>query len=209
MKKIIITEEQLNIFEYTDNNKKYFYQCPTPHKAPDRKSPNGSEYWYGHDSKGDFIIRKSNHWSNYIIEAYKLDPDLYFINRVKNPPSRPFKVIIPGVGYVVNSLYDFVIHPKNVRFTQEEEKREVWGKMTKIDYDVIYLKNTFLDLNKGTKFLTGKCYIPVNKQHTVGENKAEDVLKDMGYETPEDPWKKKELYHVDQTGLIGEKINKN
>jgi len=36
------------------------------------------------------------------------------------------------------------------------------------------------------------------------ENAASNVMKKMGYKEPPDPWKKKELNHVDPTGLIGE-----
>jgi hypothetical protein len=38
----------------------------------------------------------------------------------------------------------------------------------------------------------------------VDENAASDVMKNMGYKEPADPWKKKNLTHIDATGLIGE-----
>ncbi len=38
----------------------------------------------------------------------------------------------------------------------------------------------------------------------IEENAASDVMKKMGYKEPPDPWKKKNLTHVDATGLIGE-----
>lgn len=46
-----------------------FKECKTPKRKPDyisytKDGKKSSSYWYGTDSKGDYIIRQSNHWSS-------------------------------------------------------------------------------------------------------------------------------------------------
>lgn len=40
-----------------------FKGCKKPKKNPDFISNSGSEYWYGEDRNGRFVIRHSDHWS--------------------------------------------------------------------------------------------------------------------------------------------------
>lgn len=48
-----------------------FKGCKTPKRKPDYISYDkqsdsvSSNYWYGTDKRGDYVIRESNHWSNY------------------------------------------------------------------------------------------------------------------------------------------------
>lgn len=37
-----------------------------PDCEPDFISESGSQYWYGEDEVGDYVVRKSDHWGSYI-----------------------------------------------------------------------------------------------------------------------------------------------
>jgi len=48
-----------------------FKECNTPKRKPDyvsrdKKGRISSEYWYGSNKQGEYVIRRSNHWSSYI-----------------------------------------------------------------------------------------------------------------------------------------------
>jgi len=50
-------------------SKARFKGCKRPKRKPDFTSYNrrgivSSEYWYGEDKKGEYVIRSSDHWSN-------------------------------------------------------------------------------------------------------------------------------------------------
>lgn len=49
-----------------------FKGCKRPKRNPDYSSPSGSKYWYGEDSKGKYMIRRSDHWS--YINGYAIYP---------------------------------------------------------------------------------------------------------------------------------------
>ena len=36
--------------------------CKRPVRNPDFESPSGSQYWFGENKNGKYIIRSSNHW---------------------------------------------------------------------------------------------------------------------------------------------------
>ena len=70
-----------------------FKGCKSPNTTSSYKSRSGSEYWYGEDNNGRFIIRKSCHWTKVI---YK-----------KIPP-----VGINECGFIVDKLW-FLITNNN------------------------------------------------------------------------------------------------
>ncbi len=62
LKKIMI-----NYNNYFQNTAAIFKGCKTPKRVPDyvskdRYGQKSSTYWYGKDKKGEYIIRRSNHW---------------------------------------------------------------------------------------------------------------------------------------------------
>jgi len=59
------------IKNYFRQTKAFFKGCKTPKRNPDYISYDkhtgdiSSRYWYGNDKIGGYVIRESNHWSNY------------------------------------------------------------------------------------------------------------------------------------------------
>lgn len=47
---------------YYSNTKGTFKACKMPKREPDYISNSGSKYWYGSNSKGQYVIRYSDHW---------------------------------------------------------------------------------------------------------------------------------------------------
>ncbi len=45
------------------NTQAVFKACKTPKRVPNFVSPSGSQYWYGEDKVGAYVIRQSDHWS--------------------------------------------------------------------------------------------------------------------------------------------------
>lgn len=60
---------RLSLMDRAINKHNYFLEtyavfkgCKPPLRDPDYVSPSGSEYWYGTNRKGEYVIRYSDHW---------------------------------------------------------------------------------------------------------------------------------------------------
>ena len=52
----------ITLYNYCFNTVATFKGCKTPRRMPDYISKSGSEYWYGKDKNGNYVIRQSDHW---------------------------------------------------------------------------------------------------------------------------------------------------
>jgi hypothetical protein len=56
------TISEITINNYFTQTKASFRACKKPLRKPDYQSKSGSQYWYGSNSKGQYVIRESDHW---------------------------------------------------------------------------------------------------------------------------------------------------
>lgn len=62
----------MTIEDFFVSTKAQFSQCAAPETTPDFLSEGGSQYWFGEDDLGSYVIRQSDHWCQYYEIGSKL-----------------------------------------------------------------------------------------------------------------------------------------
>ncbi|MEK7227934.1 MAG: hypothetical protein AAB681_01095 [Patescibacteria group bacterium] len=89
-----------------------FKACKRPKRKPDFvsitnfhfKEKISSEYWYGKDSFGEYVIRCSDHWAhrNYINETGNISNCVWDINIPRKTKHNKYFKVVLGKCYLVN-----------------------------------------------------------------------------------------------------------
>jgi hypothetical protein len=107
-----------------------FRGCKKPKRKPDYGSASGSQYWYGTDKKGDYVIRCSNHWTNVCV---------IYDKKVNSYTNRNCKRI-------ATSLWKIKTNHKN---DVEKVKYDRYGQIS--FYDIKYCGKCYLNSFTATK----------------------------------------------------------
>ncbi|MDR1561111.1 MAG: hypothetical protein LBS23_02020 [Holosporaceae bacterium] len=80
-----------------------FKGCKKPKRTPDYISKSGSQYWYGEDKKGHYVIRYSNHWS--CKNIYNISVD----NKRNNVYSKNGRAVSSCVWRIITNRFCYTV----------------------------------------------------------------------------------------------------